>query len=277
MGSLVTALASWVDARQHGGEWLLRIEDIDPPREEAGATQQIISALQAHGLSWDGDISYQSERSAHYDAALDQLRQGQQLYACQCTRKQLRAVAAKTGIAAYPGTCSALNLAERNLPLRVRICSDATAFTDLNAGTLHENVAEKIGDFIVRRRDFLYAYQLAVVVDDALQNITHVVRGADLLDNSPRQIVLQQLLGYPTPHYLHLPLVNNADGNKLSKQTGAAALDNHTPLANLQSAWSYLGQSAVSASSKVSEFLSAAVNVWQRDKIPRIDTAMFHI
>ena len=276
MGSLVTALASWVDARQHGGEWLLRIEDIDPPREVPGAPQQIINALHAHGLHWDGDISFQSERSAHYDAALEQLRQRKQLYACQCTRKQLRTLAASTGSAAYPGTCSTLDLDNSNLPLRVRISSNETIFTDLNAGSLQENVAATVGDFIIRRRDFLYAYQLAVVVDDALQNITHVVRGADLLDNSPRQIVLQRLLGYPTPHYLHLPLVNNAEGNKLSKQTGAAALDNHTPLANLQKAWGYLGQSAVSASTKVSEFLNAAVTVWQRDNIPKIDAAMFH-
>ncbi len=277
MGSLVTALASWVDARQRHGQWLLRIEDIDPPREVAGATEQIITALDAHGLHWDGEISYQSARSAHYDSVLDHLRARNELYACQCTRKHLRAVAAETGNTAYPGTCSNLGLAERNLPLRLRVARGETTFTDANAGEMRENVSAKIGDFIIRRRDFFYAYQLAVVVDDALQRITHVVRGADLMDNSPRQIVLQHMLGYPTPEYLHLPLVTNTHGDKLSKQTGADALDNDDALANLQKAWRFLGQSAVSTPSKVSEFLTAAVTLWQREKIPEIDTAMYHI
>ncbi len=277
MGSLVTALASWVDARQHGGQWLLRVEDIDPPREVAGATDEIIAALDAHGLYWDGHITYQHARSHHYEAALDRLRASKQLYACECTRKQLRAVAAQSGDAAYPGTCSALDLEEQHLPLRLRVADEVISFTDLHAGAQLENVAGKIGDFIIKRRDFLYAYQLAVVVDDALQHVTHVVRGADLLDNSPRQIVLQRMLGYTTPEYLHLPLISSSDGKKLSKQTGAQALDNSNAVANLQKAWSFLGQSAVSATSKVSEFLSAAVSQWQRRRIPGIDTQMFHI
>ena len=276
MGSLVTALASWVDARQHGGQWLLRVEDIDPPREVAGATEDIIAALDAHGLYWDGEVIYQHDRSQHYEAALSKLRANHRLYACQCTRKHLRAVATQSGCTAYPGTCSTLDLAEQNLPLRLRVADEQISFADLHAGDQTENVARKIGDFIIKRRDFLYAYQLAVVVDDALQRITHVVRGADLLDNSPRQIVLQRSLGLTTPGYLHLPLVSSGDGKKLSKQTGARALDNSQAVANLQKAWSFLGQSAVSASSKANEFLSTAVSQWQRERIPKIDTAMFH-
>lgn len=272
MGSLVTALASWIDARHHRGEWLLRIEDIDPPREVAGATEAIINSLKAHGLHWDGDLSCQSRHSVEYEAALSHLRGNNRLYACQCTRKQLRQEAARTGNSAYPGHCSELDLDETERPLRLRVKDEVIAFEDLHAGAQSENVSDTVGDFIVRRKDNLYAYQLAVVVDDARQNISHVVRGADLLDNSARQIALQEALSCDRPAYLHLPLVLNDKGSKLSKQTGADALDSSNALNNLQQAWRYLGQPALATRTRVSDFLAEATASWTRSRIPKIDT-----
>jgi glutamyl-Q tRNA(Asp) synthetase len=276
LGSLVTALASWADARHHRGDWLLRIEDIDPPREVDGATPAIIEALQHHGLNWDGDITYQHAQSHRYDAALATLREAKRLYACQCTRKQLRAQAQATGSSAYPGHCAGLNLVETNRPLRLRVRDELVEYHDLHAGTQQENVAESVGDFIIRRKDNLYAYQLAVVTDDAHQHITHIVRGSDLLDNTARQIALQRALKYRRPTYLHLPLVLTDDGAKLSKQTGAPALENNCALDNLRAAWRYLGQKTLTART-VSEFLSAAVAAWNRAQIPETDTRMYQI
>lgn len=267
-GSLVSALASWVDARHHNGQWLLRIEDIDPPREVPGAGDEIIQCLNAHGLHWDGEVTYQSNHSDHYDLALQVLRDKQTLYACKCTRKHLRGLATPAS-RAYPGFCRHLNLDEKNNALRITMSATDVRFTDIIAGPVHENVAETTGDFIVRRRGPLYAYQLAVVVDDARQGITHVVRGADLLDNTARQIALQQLLDYSSPEYLHLPILNNNDGRKLSKQTGAEALDISKSLDNLLNAWDFLGQQPIPGSISNSAFLERAITHWQPDRIPK--------
>lgn len=267
-GSLVSALASWVDARHHHGQWLLRIEDIDPPREVAGATKSIIRSLQQHGLHWDGDITCQSTCSKYYETALQYLRNKKLIYACQCTRKNLRALASQNNTTAYPGTCRDLHLPETDKALRLRITDGEVAFTDLHAGPQRENVANTCGDFIVRRRGPLYAYQLAVVVDDARQHITHIVRGSDLLDNTARQIALQSALGYQPPQYLHLPVVKGKDGRKLSKQTGANALDDSAALENLRQAWAFLGQPALPAAHNTDQFLQAAISHWQRNLIP---------
>ncbi len=266
-GSLVSALASWVDARYHKGQWLLRIEDIDPPREVAGASTEIIDCLSAHGLHWDAEIVFQSTRAQHYELALQTLRNKNALYACECTRKHLRALAAD-GSHAYPGYCRDKGLDEQNAALRVKIHEQEICFNDIAAGNCCDNVARTLGDFIVRRRGPWYAYQLAVVVDDALQGVTHVVRGADLLDNTARQIALQQLLSYPTPAYLHLPIVESGDGRKLSKQTGAQPLDNHNALGNLQQAWEFLGQQPLPECVSVAGFLEKAVSQWKRNRIP---------
>ena len=269
LGSLVAALASWVDARANGGKWLLRIEDIDPPRAQPGATAKIIQCLRMHGLTWDGPVTCQSDRSGHYEAALDNLRQQNRLYACTCTRKHLRAIASQTGSRAYPGFCRGKQIPEDSHALRfVAPVDEITVFTDAVYGAMSEAVADTTGDFIVRRRGPLYAYQLAVVVDDAEQGITHIVRGADLLDNTARQIVLQQALGYPRPEYLHLPLMISGT-QKLSKQSGAEALNNETPVANLVTAWTALGQVTPSSEncSNVDDFLAFAVSNWKRDCI----------
>lgn len=273
MGSLVTALASWVDARHHRGRWLLRIEDIDPPREVVGAAESIVTALHVHGLHWDGEVSYQSRRSPSYEHALNKLRALNRLYACRCTRKQLRRESAERGDTAYPGYCRTLSLDENSLPLRFRVPDSPVSFDDLHAGQRVESVGKTVGDFIVRRKDRFYAYQLAVVVDDAEQSITHVVRGADLLDNAPRQIALQEALGFDRPVYLHVPLMMSADGSsKLSKQTGATPLDNTRAMDNLLRAWHFLGQSPLASTIHIDTFLKRAVSAWNRHKIPKIDT-----
>ncbi len=272
-GSLATALASFLDARQNRGHWLLRIEDIDPPREVSGATDEIISALICHGLQWDGEITRQSERSDLYDRALAELHRNGHLYACTCTRKQLRA-AGKSG-PGCPQNCKSLDLAHEDNPLRVAVPSGCVTANDLLLGAQIARVDEDPGDFLVRRRGGLYAYQLAVVVDDYHQQVTHVVRGADLLDNSPRQVALAGLLGYPAPRYLHLPLALDDTGRKLSKQTGARPIDNSSALDNLLSAWNFLGQIALQARPQnIAEFLQFAVGRWSRQLLPRANSAI---
>ena len=269
LGSLTAALASWVDARAHDGRWLLRIEDIDPQREQAGAAARIVRSLQAHALTWDTPIIYQSERSSLYDEALDQLRHKGRLYACICTRKQLREIARENGNSCYPGLCRDKRLAEGSSALRLTVPpAERTVFKDANYGEVTEFVGQSTGDFIIRRRGPFYAYQLAVVVDDAAQGVTHIVRGADLLDNTARQIVLQQALGYSKPDYLHVPLITDG-AQKLSKQSGAKALDDSIPLKNLTRAWYCLNQESPSDRhcASIDAFLAFAVSHWKRDCI----------
>lgn len=265
LGSLISALGSWADAKHHNGKWLLRIEDIDPQRETPDASQSIVESLQAHHLHADSDISYQHNHSSRYDDALNDLRRKQKLYACTCTRKSLRALNQSN----YPGTCRALSHAEHDRALRVVIADENIEFEDLVYGNMAENVSHSVGDFIVRRRGPFYAYQLAVVTDDAAQGITHVVRGADLLDNTARQIALQRLLGHTTPQYLHLPLATHKDGRKLSKQTGAAGLDSTNALDNLRAAWRHLGQTPPHTTlNSCEEFLEHCSASWDRTLIP---------
>lgn len=232
------ALASFLDARANRGLWLLRIEDIDPPREVAGAASEIINCLIAHGLQWDGDILYQSQRHAAYTTALDKLINTQRAFFCDCSRRDIQE---SGGI--YPGTCR-----QRHIPptgdcaVRFRVNKTTVQFTDRLQGNIEQSLADDVGDFVIRRRDGLYAYQLAVVVDDAFQNITDVVRGSDLLDSTARQIALQETLGLPTPCYLHFPVITNVDGEKLSKQTFAPAIDAQSAGNNLRYALRFLCQ-----------------------------------
>ena len=243
-GSLVAAVASWLDARAAGGEWLVRIEDVDTTRTMPGAATEILRALEAMGLTWDGEVLWQSRRSDHYERALERLRAGGHTYRCRCTRKEI----ADSGImglegAIYPGTCRKLGLpVEAGLAERMLAPTQPVTFLDRAMGAVSQNVARDIGDFVVKRRDGLHAYQLAVVVDDAEQGVTDVVRGADLLWSTPRQILLQRALGYPTPRYLHFPVATNAAGEKLSKQTGAEAVRAADAPALLRQALQFLGQ-----------------------------------
>jgi glutamyl-Q tRNA(Asp) synthetase len=227
LGSLAAAVGSWLFARAAGGRWLVRIEDIDAPRVVPGSAEEILDTLVRYGLEWDGEIVWQSRRTAVYERALDELRAKRLVYDCACSRADLqRAASAPLGAeAVYPGTCRE-GIADGRRPraIRFRAPDDIVVFDDVLRGRVEENVAQRTGDFVVRRADGLFAYQLAVVVDDAEQGVTQVVRGADLLTSTARQIALQKALGYPTPDYAHLPLVVNADGSKLGKREGALPL-----------------------------------------------------
>lgn len=227
LGSLVAAVASWLFARRANGRWLVRMEDIDTPRVVRGSAEEILGALQRYGLEWDGEIVWQSRRTHLYEAALQRLRETNRVYDCACSRTELqRAASAPLGAeAVYPGFCrDGLPAGKSARAVRFRAPEETIAFDDLLRGHIEECVSARTGDFVVRRADGLFAYQLAVVVDDAEQGVTQVVRGADLLDSTPRQIALQRALGYPTPEYAHVPLVYGPDGTKLGKRDGALPL-----------------------------------------------------
>jgi len=274
-GSLVAAVGSYLEAKSRHGQWLLRIEDLDSPREVPGAAKEILHALEALGMEWDGEIIYQSRRSAAYQVALVRLGKQDAIFPCTCTRKEI-ADSSITRIAGpvYPGTCRH-GLPERKevtaSSLRVKTNNNLIELEDALQGKIRQRLESDIGDFVLRRADGITAYQLAVVVDDAEQGITHVVRGADLLDSTPRQIYLQQLLGYPTPAYLHLPVAVNTQGEKLSKQTLAAPIDTTRPLPSLLTAMRFLGQQppAELAESNVTSFWQWAVENWQSGSIPK--------
>ncbi len=233
-------MASYLDARAQQGAWLLRIEDLDPPREQAGADQLIMNSLQAHGLRWDGEVLYQSSRLAAYEATLKELHRQQKIYRCTCTRAQLT----ENG-GPYPGTCRHQNHpASAEYALRLTVNEAIIAFEDQFQGPIAEELANTCGDFIVRRKDGLISYQLAVSVDDAFQGVTHVIRGIDLLDSTCRQIHILQQLNQSIPEYGHIPVLLDSLGNKLSKQTGAPAILDARACENLCEALSYLNQPA---------------------------------
>jgi glutamyl-Q tRNA(Asp) synthetase len=259
MGSLVAALASWLDARAAGGRWLVRIEDLDRPRCVPGAVEAILGALERLCLHWDGDIVYQSGRQDLYRRALERLQPD--TYWCGCTRREIADSSlglATDGAPIYPGTCRSSTTAERRA-LRVRTLRDVIAFDDRVQGHQQQALERDIGDFVLYRADGLVAYQLAVVVDDAEQGITDVVRGADLLDSTPRQIYLQRLLGLPTPRYLHVPVAVDVAGEKLSKQTGAQPIE--ASWATIRRALRFLGQPDAAS-------LDEAVRNWKPALIP---------
>ncbi len=266
-GSLLTALASWCDARAANGQWLLRIEDVDVVRTQQGAADHIIRTLEHYGLWWDGEIVYQSQRTKYYQAALQQLQQQDDIFWCTCSRADL----AQTQSAIYTGHCRAHHQYRSQAAARLRVNKHFIDFDDGVFGQISENIAETVGDFVIFRRDGLFAYQLAVVVDDAEHGITHIVRGADLLDNTSRQIYLQQRLRLSTPAYTHIPLVVNDKGEKLSKQTGASALAWENPSQYLWLALTLLGQHPADAlqSEDCATILAWAVNHWQRENIPK--------
>lgn len=272
-GSLIAAVGSYLEARTHDGLWLVRMEDLDPPREIPGAADDILRTLEAFGLEWDGSVLYQSTRHSAYDAALESLKQHHWLYPCGCTRSEI-ADSALAGIEGpiYPGTCrNGLAAGKSARTWRVRVEDKLIAFDDDVQGHISQNPAQDIGDFVLKRADGLYAYQLAVVVDDAMQGITHVVRGADLLDSTPRQIHLQRLLGLPTPHYAHLPVAVNDAGEKLSKQTLATPLDLVQPTLALWQALNLLGQNPPDelASDDLKALWHWALKTWRLTSVPK--------
>ncbi len=228
-GSLVAAVASYLQARAHDGRWLLRIEDIDPPREQPGASESIIEALASYGFEWHGELSCQSASRAAHDSALRELTNRGLTYPCGCSRRDLKESPRGPLGAIYPGTCrNGCDASET--AIRLRTSNEPVGFEDGLQGRQSQLLESESGDFIIRRRDGLIAYHLAVVVDDSLQAITEVVRGIDLMGSTPRQIWLQKQLGYATPNYIHIPVITHADGNKLSKLTGATGI----PLDNIE-------------------------------------------
>lgn len=269
-GSLVAALASWLDARAHGGEWLLRIEDVDTPRCVPGADQLILQQLARLGLHPDAPVAWQSQRSQLYQDALDHLVAAGRAYPCTCTRSDiLQALAARGvprerhGELVYPGTCrhGLQGRPARAWRLLAAVPDATVAWTDRRLGPQVQDVEHAVGDFVLRRADGLWAYQLAVVVDDAAQGITHVVRGEDLADNTARQILLQRALGLPPLQYLHVPLVRDARGEKLSKQHGAPALVLDDPVAPLHAAAAALGLQVPAQGQ--ADWLAEAVRQWR--------------
>jgi glutamyl-Q tRNA(Asp) synthetase len=274
-GSLVAAVGSYLDARSQGGEWLLRMEDIDTPRNFAGAAEGILATLDAFGFEWDGPVLWQSQRGEVYAAALANLVADGLAYPCACSRREIADSATQAAIdggLAYPGTCRAgLPHGRSARAWRLRVDEREMSFVDRLQGPLTQRLERDVGDFVLRRADGLFAYQLAVVVDDAEQGITDVVRGADLLASTPRQIWLQRCLGYPQPGYAHLPVATNAAGEKLSKQTLAPALDSANAAGELVRVLGFLGQSVPGelARSRPADVWAWASENWYSDAVPR--------
>lgn len=274
-GSLVAALASWLDARAHGGQWLVRIEDVDGPRCVPGADRAILAQLARCGLQSDGPVVWQNQRAAAYQRALDALQAQGLVYPCACTRKDIALAQgqprARHSDGVYPGTCRSglQGRAPRAWRFNVgaaqeqRALSPPLQWQDRHLGLQQQNVAQAVGDFVLRRADGLWAYQLAVVVDDAKQGVTHIVRGEDLADSTPRQMLLQQALGLPNIQYLHTPLVLGDNGEKLSKQNGALALDLAQPVTALNAAAGVLGLVPASETTPVGEALAPWIAAWR--------------
>jgi len=276
-GSLIAAVGSYLEAKSNDGEWLVRMEDLDPPREVPGAADLILNTLETYGFEWDGEVLYQSTRSKAYEAAIEQLKQAGKLYPCACSRKEI-SDSVMQGIEGpvYPGTCrNGLNGRETRA-WRVRTDAATIVFDDAIQGYQTQVLERDVGDFVLKRADGFYAYQLAVVVDDANQGITHVVRGADLLDSTPRQIHLQRLLGLPIPLYAHLPVATNARGEKLSKQTLAAPLSPAAANSTLWQALTFLGQfpPAELERANLSELWQWAQQHWHLASVPRTKSIM---
>ncbi len=266
-GTLVAAVGSYLQAKKNNGKWLMRMEDVDITRKVAGADTDILNTLESFGFEWDGDVVYQSEQTRYYQQALEKLIEQSQIFPCLCSRKQL----AESGGDIYPGTCRQRKLPEAaDHALRLLAKEITIDFHDSIMGRQSQNMAQQCGDFIIRRRDGLFAYQLAVVVDDARQNITEIVRGADLLDSTARQIFLQQQLDYPTPDYCHLPLVIDANGKKISKSEGAAKIDIKNKEKLICQVLEFLGQDqpADLSDSNINDIWQWAIDNWAPDRIP---------
>jgi len=265
-GSLVAAVGSWLCARHAGGRWLLRVEDIDPPREVPGSAQAILAALPAFGLVADAPALFQSERGDAYDAAFERLRAADLVFPCWCSRAQLAAA----GGLHRDGRCTAAPDADRPPAWRMRVPDVTIAFDDRLQGPQRQNLRDEAGDFVIRRVEGCYAYQLACVVDDAFQGITEVVRGNDLLDSTPRQIWLQRCLGLPTPAYRHLPLVLDAQGRKLSKSGQAHPVDPAEPLPALRRALAFLDVQTATGADSPEALLESALERFDPARLPRL-------
>ena len=279
-GSLLAAVASFMQVKHQDGKWLVRIEDIDPPREVAGASDTILQQLEQHGLYWDDNVIYQSNQLARYIEILTDLKTQQLTYHCECARHRLNLL---NGI--YDAKCHKLYLTEKNTSVRISISDtlkalgqehDRINFCDTVMGDYTQSLIQDVGDFVLRRRDGLISYQLAVVIDDHLQGITEIIRGADLIDSTPRQILLQQCLGYKTPTYGHIPVAKNNLGQKLSKQHHAKQLPQTNEHKQLWLALDWLQQSPPQElrDSCVDDIISWGIKHWDINKIPKISNGI---
>lgn len=276
-GSLVAATASYLEARTNQGAWLIRMDDLDKPREVAGAADSILHILEAFGFQWDQQVMYQSQRDHAYTQALSVLKDRQLAYACTCTRKEITDSSALIGIegAVYPRTCLQQAI-KKNHPLawRIKVEDKTVSFNDAIQGIIAQNLLHDIGDFVLKRADGLFAYQLAVVVDDAAQGVTHVVRGADLLHSTPRQIYLQSLLNIDTPSYMHIPVAANQEGQKLSKQTLALGLNTQDTVMQLWHVLDFLNQSPPNELklADINTCWEWAMAHWHSNQIPKTES-----
>ncbi len=267
-GTLLAAVGSYLQAKKNHGEWIIRMEDVDLTRKVEGADTDILHTLEAFGFEWQGEVLYQSAQNEYYEDALQQLIKQSLVFPCLCTRKQL----AESGSDIYPGNCRQRPLPEKNEhALRVIADDINITFHDAIMGEQSQHMAKQCGDFIIKRRDGLFAYQLAVVVDDAMQGISEIVRGADLLDSTPRQIYLQQRLGYNTPTYCHLPLAVDASGNKISKSEGAAKVDIKNREKQLCEVLAFLGQQPPTdlSACNIDDIWQWAINNWNIHAVPK--------
>lgn len=274
-GSLVAAVGSYLDARARSGRWLVRIEDVDTPRNVPGAAEDILATLEGFGFEWDAGVVWQSRRSDAYQALLDRLREAGQLYPCACSRREIAdstTGASIDGGRVYPGTCrDGLPPGRQARAWRLRVPDAILGFDDRIQGRIEQNLAREVGDCVLHRADGLFAYQLAVVADDIEAGVTDIVRGADLIDSTPRQIWLQQCLGITPPRYAHLPVVTNAEGKKLSKQTLAPAIGASEGVPVLAQAMRFLGQSVPPeiVCTSQSEFWQWAMGAWDISRVPK--------
>ena len=273
LGSLVTAMASWLDARAVEGVWLVRIEDLDTPRNVPGADQEIIATLATFGMVADKPVTWQSQSLPDYWHALEKLEAQELVYRCTCTRREIAESPLLTGgIAIYPGTCRTRSKAPESQARgawRVKVADQEICFEDRYRGQMCQHLGRAVGDFVLRRADGTVTYQLAVVVDDAKHGITHVVRGADLIDSTPRQVYLQSKLALPPVRYWHVPVVQNQQGEKLSKQTGASALNRSSPLLELRHAAQHLGLGVIDENS-VDRFWQQALLRFREQQAERL-------
>jgi glutamyl-Q tRNA(Asp) synthetase len=268
LGSLTTALASWLDARSLGDQWFVRLDDLDRERNQPGAEVAILQALEAHSLHWDGGVQHQSDRVDHYAAALETLGQQSLLFWCTCSRRMLE------GHARYPGLCREYTRPRPDAAVRAKVPEAPVGFVDLRLGKVSARLDGTVGDFVVWRRDGIAAYPLATAVDDGDPAVTRVIRGRDLLDQTPAQIWLMARLGLPVPRYAHLPLVTNRFGQKLAKQTHAPALDLTRPAANLRFCLAVLGLTAPIDIADPAELVRWAVGRWSIDLLPAGDAVL---
>jgi glutamyl-Q tRNA(Asp) synthetase len=270
-GSLVAAVASYADALHHQGKWLLRFDDVDETRTLPGSVDSILTTLDAFGFEWSSEPTFQTDRVGLYQEILDRLLTRDLAFYCGCSRKEIAAIG-NPGIdgVRYPGTCrNGLPDGKRSRSIRLRVEDKMVQFIDRFLGPVQQNISKQIGDFVICRADGFAAYQLAVVVDDSLENITHVVRGADLLESTPRQLYLQQQLGFANPVYGHVPLVNDTYGKKLSKDDAVLGLTLNNPLPSLLAAWQFLGQVSLESDiAHIFEFWSEAARLWSPSRVP---------